>query len=309
MEIIKKIIEPDNVRTPYYQTVDCEIDYAFSCDECGKSIALDSDKQIKNCWNGKSDSITDRDFEFLKAIFQIGLSNKLTDGGLPVFDKLTCLRCDSKYISYCGVLEYSNSAYLITLNGLLKIKVQTYKRQPKMERIEIYSSKKKSLLLLIGSTAFVVLGFWLLLEADNLTGWRARNPIFTCGIGIASILFFGLGVFIGIKRLIKSEIALIIDTKGLNVNPKKSLNEYINWSDINGFEEIKIKSTRIVIIGVKNPDYWLNKETSGFRRKLMQFNFNNYNSPFNISASGLDISSDKLIETLNNYYDRHKNEA
>lgn len=178
-----------------------------------------------------------------------------------------------------------------------------------MDRIVIYSSKKKSLLLLIGSTAFVVLGFWLVLEADNLTGWRTRNPIFTRGIGIASILFFGLGVFIGIKRLIKSEIALIIDTKGLNVNPRKSLNEYINWSDINGFEEIKIQSTRIIIIGVKNPDFWLNKETSGFRRKLMQFNINNYNSPFNIAASGLDISSDKLIGTLNNYYDRHKNEA
>jgi hypothetical protein len=176
-----------------------------------------------------------------------------------------------------------------------------------MERIEIYSSKKKSLLLLIGSIAFVVLGFWLIIEADNLTGLRVRNPIFTRGIGIASILFFGLGVFVGIKRLIKSEIALIIDIKGLNVNPKKSLTEYIKWSDINGFEEIKIQSTRIVIIGVKNPEYWLDKEKSGFRRKLMQLNISNYKSPFNIAASGLDISSDKLIETLNNYYDKYKN--
>jgi len=176
-----------------------------------------------------------------------------------------------------------------------------------MERIEIYSSKKKSLLLLLVSIAFVVLGFWLIIEADNLTVLRARNPIFNRGIGIASILFFGIGVYIGIKRLFKSEIALIIDTKGLNVNPKKSFPEYIKWSDIDGFEEIKIQSTRIVIIGVKNPQYWLDKETSGFRRKLMQFNVSNYNSPFNIAASGLDISSVKLIETLNNYYDRYKN--
>jgi hypothetical protein len=164
-------------------------------------------------------------------------------------------------------------------------------------------------MLLIGSIVFVVLGFWLLLEADNLTGWRARNPIFTRGIGIASILFFGLGIFIGIKRLIKSEIALIIDSKGVNVNPKKSLTEIIKWSEIKGFEEIKIQSTRIVIIGVKNPEYWLNKETSGFRRKLMQFNISNYNSPFNIAASGLEISSDKLIETLSIYFARYKNEA
>ena len=178
-----------------------------------------------------------------------------------------------------------------------------------MERIEIYSSKKKSLLLLLGSTAFVALGFWLLLEADNLTSLRARNPVFTRGIGIASILFFGLGMFIGIKRLIKSEIALIIDSVGLNVNPRKTLTEYIPWTDISGFEEIKIQSTRIVIIGVKNPEHWLDKETNGFRRKLMQFNINNYNSPFNIAVSGLDISTDKLIETLISYYERYKNEV
>ena len=178
-----------------------------------------------------------------------------------------------------------------------------------MERIEIYSSKKKSFLLLIGSIAFVAIGVWLLLEAENLTGWRARNPIFTRGIGIASIIFFGFGIFVGIKRLIKSEIALIIDSKGLNVNPKKSLTEFIKWTDINGIKEIKIQSTRIVIIGVKNPDYWLDKETNGFKRKLMQFNINNYNSPFNIASAGLDISSDKLIETLNKYFDRYKNEA
>ncbi|MDD3739254.1 MAG: hypothetical protein PHP31_08190 [Lentimicrobiaceae bacterium] len=178
-----------------------------------------------------------------------------------------------------------------------------------MERIEIYSSKKKSLILLIGSITFVTLGIWLLTETDSLTGWGARNPIFTQGIGIASILFFGFGIFVGIKRLIKSEIVLIIDSKGLNVNPKKSLTEFIKWSDIKGFEEIKILSTRIVIIRVKNSEHWLDKETSGFRRKLMLFNISNYNSPFNIAASGLDISSNKLIETLNNYYNRYKNEA
>ncbi|MBU3050567.1 hypothetical protein KNV96_20735, partial [Chryseobacterium indologenes] len=79
--------------------------------------------------------------------------------------------------------------------------------------------------------------------------------------------------------------------------------------EINGFKEIKIHSTRIVIIGVRNPEYWLDKETNGFKRKLMQFNINNYDSPFNISASGIDITSDKLIETLNKYYERNKNEA
>ena len=198
----------------------------------------------------------------------------------------------------------------LQLRGKLNIMPIFLKGQlTKMEKVEIYSSKKKSIMLLIGSIAFVVLGFWLLLEADNLTGSRASNPIFTRGIAIVSIIFFGLGIFAGIKRLIKSEIYLIINSEGINVNPKKSLTEFIKWSEIEGFEEIKIQSTRIIIIGVKNPEYWLNKETSTLRKKLMRFNITNYNSPFNIAAAGLDISSDKLGETLNNYLDRYKNKA
>ena len=174
-----------------------------------------------------------------------------------------------------------------------------------MNRIEIYTSKKKSIPLLIGSIAFVALGIWLLLEADNLP----RNPIYTRGIGVVSILFFGLGIFVGIKRLIKSEIALIIDPIGLNIDPKKSLTEFIKWDEILGFKEIKIRSMRVLIIGVKNPEYWLEKETNTIRKKMMQFNINKFNSPFNITASVLDISYNELNEKLNSYFEKYKNEV
>lgn len=120
MEIISEIIEPEYNRTPFYQTGKCENDYSFSCDGCGKLITIDSNKQIKNSWNGKTASLTDRDFVFLKAFYKIGSSNKSADGGFPVFDRLACSKCNCKYISYCGVREFSNSSYLITLNGLLK---------------------------------------------------------------------------------------------------------------------------------------------------------------------------------------------
>ena len=51
-----------------------------------------------------------------------------------------------------------------------------------MERIEIYSSKTKSLLLLIGSLLFVVGGIYMFMNAETFTGYRARSPFFikTC---------------------------------------------------------------------------------------------------------------------------------
>jgi transcription elongation factor Elf1 len=121
MEIIKKIIEPKFDRESFYKTNEKEIDFQFSCDDCGKEIIISSIAQINNNWIGKTDLITDYDFNFLKEFYKIGLNNKSYDGGFSVFDKLTCSKCESKYISYCGVKEFSNSAYLITLNGLLKI--------------------------------------------------------------------------------------------------------------------------------------------------------------------------------------------
>ena len=149
-----------------------------------------------------------------------------------------------------------------------------------MERIEIYSSKKKSLLLLIGSIAFVALGIWLLLEADNLTGWRARNPIFTRGIGIASILFFGLGIFVGIKRLIKSEISLIIDPKGLNVNP----NYCIGFEDsISGIDAINLAMMYSVGIGDINILYkakYVVKSTKELDFNLIKYKYNKYKNGY-----------------------------
>lgn len=175
-----------------------------------------------------------------------------------------------------------------------------------MERIEIYTSKKKSILMLLGSLIFVGLGIWMFINADNFTGWRGRNQIFIQGIGVSSVLFFGFGIFVGIKRIIKSEIALIIDPKGLNVNPRKFLNEFIEWKDIQGFKEIKIRSQRILIIKVSNPNYWIEKETSTIRKKIMQFNLNINHSPFNIAAAALDISYKELNDKLNSYFEKYK---
>jgi hypothetical protein len=177
-----------------------------------------------------------------------------------------------------------------------------------MERIEIYTSKKKSVFMLLGSLVFVALGIWMFMNADNFTGWRGSNPMITQGIGGAAVLFFGFGVFTGIKRLIRSQLVLIIDPKGLSFNPEKSP-EVIEWKDILGFEEIKIHGQRIIIIGVTDPDYWIEKETSAFRRKLMQFNLNSYGSPFNIAAAGYDISYEELNEKLDYYFEKYRSEV
>ena len=178
-----------------------------------------------------------------------------------------------------------------------------------MDRLEVYTSKKKSLVFLIGSIAFVTIGIVSAADPERFVTELWSNPELIRLVAIAAILFFGFGVLVFIRRLIKNEIALIIDVKGINVNPRRSTTEFIEWKEILGFQEIRIHRTRIIIIVVKDPEYWIEKETSTIRKKMMRFNLNNYGSPFNIAAAGLDIGFDKLNGELNSYFEKYKNKV
>ncbi len=176
-----------------------------------------------------------------------------------------------------------------------------------MESIEIYSSKQKSALILIGSIAFVIIGIYLFVDAYNVTHWRSNNPVITRIIAVIDILFFGIGIFFAGQRIIKSRVAIKIDSKGITLNPKK--NELIEWEYILGFREVKIRSTRILIIGVTNPEYWIERESNIIKKKIMKFNFESFDSPFNVSAAGLNTNFDELNKQLNYYFKKSKNEA
>ena len=175
-----------------------------------------------------------------------------------------------------------------------------------MERLEIYSSKKKSFLLLIGSLLFIIGGIWIFINAENLTSFRSRNPIFLKGIGIISVLFFGFGVYVSIKQLITNQLLLVIDKAGINVNPRKSTSKSIEWKNVDGFSELKIQSQKFVIIQVNNSDFWIENESNQMRKKIMKFNLNNYGSPFNLSANSMQINYAELMRVLYENLNKYK---
>jgi len=166
-----------------------------------------------------------------------------------------------------------------------------------MKKIEIYSNKKKAFLLLLCSIAFVVLGFFCFVNAEKMQTNLFRNPLIIKIAGIISVLFFGFGIFVSIKQLIKDKLMLVIDKKGIDVNPKKG--EIIRWENIDGFSEIKINSVKIIVIHINNPMEYIDKQTDKVRKGLMKFNLNNYDSPYNISVATMDLSQDELFKLLN----------
>ena len=103
--------------------------------------------------------------------------------------------------------------------------------------VYIRESKKKSLLILIGSLLFVIGGIYMFFNPEG----SSRSPLFVRTVGLVSALFFGIAIFISVKQLIKNKLILTIDKKGIHVNPRK-FNECIEWKNITGFSELKVKS-------------------------------------------------------------------
>lgn len=167
-----------------------------------------------------------------------------------------------------------------------------------MERIEFYSSKKKSFLTLILSLPFLGLGICFLLYTDTFTRSSNRDPLFLKALGLAVLIMAALAIYVTTKQLITSKLQLVIDQTGIIINPIKAPTEYIEWKNIIGFYEVKIQQHKILMIDIDNTDYWIEKEKNTIRRNLLKANIQYHGTLFHISASTMQITHAKLSEIL-----------
>ena len=166
------------------------------------------------------------------------------------------------------------------------------------EIIEIELSKKKILLMLLGSLAFVVIGLWFEISPPPISNPYWGNPTKLAIVGYASIFFFGLCAFILFQKLSDNKPGLIIDGTGVTDNSSGVSAGQILWSDLEDISVMEMNRQKLIMLHVKNPQEYIDKQTSGFKRKMLQMNYNMYGTPLSISANGLKISFDELMATL-----------
>jgi hypothetical protein len=166
------------------------------------------------------------------------------------------------------------------------------------QRIEIPLSKQKLVLMLSGSIAFVAIGLWFVIAPPAIENVYWGNPAKITIAGYAAILFFGLCSLLLIRKLQDNKPGLIFDDSGLTDNSSGISAGKILWSDIENISVIEIQRQKLVKIQVKNPQEYINKQTSVLKRKLMEMSNNMYGTPFSISANGLNISFDELLKML-----------
>jgi hypothetical protein len=168
----------------------------------------------------------------------------------------------------------------------------------KKSEIVIPISKQKIILLTIGALVFVGFGILFVTNPEKYTSPIMLNPTVIFISGLASILFFGLCTPFIFKKVWDKSPGLIITDQGILDNSSGVSAGQILWKDIDDIHIIKIGRQRMIILQVYNPQDYIDKQTSKFKRKMMTINMNMYGSPLFLTSNGLKISFAELYKTL-----------
>ena len=178
----------------------------------------------------------------------------------------------------------------------------------KMTKVEIPLSKTKNILMVLGATAFIVIGTLFILTPTSFLSIICRSPFIIRLSGIASVLFFGAAGIYGIIKLFDTRAGLTITDVGIIDNTNASSVGLINWSDIT---EIKIKEvvrTKFLLVFVKNPENYIDKVGS-IKRMLLKISMKTYETPLSITCSSLKCNFSDFERLLNNELKEHSKES
>lgn len=172
-----------------------------------------------------------------------------------------------------------------------------------LEEKVIELSKVKVILLILGAISFVLLGAWILtLDVQAIESQRRfNNPTLVYGMGVASIVFFGLCGLLGARKLFDKSPGVVINAEGILDNSSGISAEIIPWAQVTGVGEYKVKNQKFISIHIQNPEEYANIG-SAFKKMASKANLKMCGTPINISTNTLKISYDELLEIINEYY-------
>jgi len=150
------------------------------------------------------------------------------------------------------------------------------------DELTFTASRSKAAFVLLGSIAFVAIGYFMRLEKPFI-GW-------------ACMIFFGLGIPVGLIMLFSpNSTYLWLDTDGFEMGSfvKKTR---IKWTDVAGFEFATIHNTKMIAI-IYAPHYEGQKMGRAVAENLSGMEGaipNSYNAPL-----------DEVLKTLNEWQARY----
>jgi hypothetical protein len=151
----------------------------------------------------------------------------------------------------------------------------------------IYPSRGKLLLLACLGAGFVALGFFLLRSTSTFERW----------IGLASILFFGLGTLYIVVRIARRIPTLIIHPSGVFIHGAG----FLRWDEISDVFVKRIQGQLFLAIDVKDVGAFLSRQ-SWPKARLMKMNRSLFGAAVYISANALPMSFEERIQNVQQKY-------
>ncbi len=176
----------------------------------------------------------------------------------------------------------------------------------KMEQIEIQLSKSKLTLMAIGSLAFIVVGICFVINPTKFISPFHRSPTLIFSAGLAGIIFFGFVGFYLFKKLFDKRPGLIISKSGIVDNSSGLSAGFIPWSDIKEIKETTVANQKFISVIVKNPQHYIDRQSTKFKRWLMGRNYKWYGSAIGISANGLKYNYDELKLLIQTWFKQNR---
>jgi hypothetical protein len=175
------------------------------------------------------------------------------------------------------------------------------------EEVVVPASRTKTLMLVTIAVGFVALGFWLLsldpIDAQD----RYNNPVFTYGLGWASVVFFGLLMVAGVWRLFSTKPGLVLNSEGVKIFAIGQ-DTFLAWKDISGFSIYQVQRTKLLVLNLKNPEKYI-ESLGTTRRALAQVNLKLCGSPIAVSSGTVALSFGELRELFAKYIGRYGSAA
>lgn len=162
------------------------------------------------------------------------------------------------------------------------------------QRLEIPLSKSKIIMALVGASAFVAIGFWFVISPPDIKNSYWGHPTRIAIAGYASIIFFGLCTVFLIRKLPDTKPGLVIDSTGLFDNSGALSAGLILWEDIENISVLEIHKQKLLMLEVKNPQAYIERQKSLWKRKGMELNYKMYRTPISITANGLKMPFEEL---------------
>ncbi|WP_413531992.1 STM3941 family protein [Empedobacter brevis] len=169
-----------------------------------------------------------------------------------------------------------------------------------MNSVKVYAKQTSNWGLLFGSLLFLGGSIYLFFNANQVSSPQTAK-ILSGILFIPSILL----IIISIKKLMKKQLILLIDKKGIVYKPSDSLN-YIEWGKILEIEELKLPRQLVINIKIIDGDDFINNESNKFLQARMKFWKKMYGAIVSFDANTLDKNHFEIMNLFDEFMEDYK---